>query len=252
MNFKNKVVLITGGSRGIGKATSLAFAEKEAYVVFSYNTDRNAADATLNSLPGSGHNVVQGDLGNPSDIMTMVDDVIDKYGRIDVLVNNVGIHKDHEIDKVSYQEWQRHWDETLNVNLVGTSNMIYCVTQHMIKQGGGKIVNVSSRGAFRGEPTFPAYGASKAGMNSLGQSLAQKLAPYNIYIGTVAPGFVQTDMTKARLAGPEGVKIKAQSPFNRVARPEEVAHAIMFLASDGSEWCTGTIIDVNGASYLRS
>jgi NAD(P)-dependent dehydrogenase (short-subunit alcohol dehydrogenase family) len=122
----------------------------------------------------------------------------------------------------------------------------------MINSGGGRIVNVSSRGAFRGEPEQPAYGASKAGLNSMSQSIAQKVAKHNIYIGVVAPGFVETDMAAKKLSGPEGEKIRHQSPLKRVARPEEVAYAVLFLASEGSEFSTGTIIDVNGASYLRS
>ena len=122
----------------------------------------------------------------------------------------------------------------------------------MIEQGNGRIVNVSSRGAFRGEPTGPAYGASKAGLNSMGQSLAKYLAPYNIFVGTVAPGFVETDMAKDFLDGPQGDAVRNQSPLKRVARPEEVAYTILFLASAGAEFLTGCIVDVNGASYLRT
>jgi NAD(P)-dependent dehydrogenase (short-subunit alcohol dehydrogenase family) len=129
---------------------------------------------------------------------------------------------------------------------------MYWAVQHMIQSGGGRIVNVSSRGAFRGEPEQPAYGASKAGLNSMSQSIAQQVAKHQIYVGVVAPGFVETDMAAGRLAGPEGENIRHQSPLKRVARPEEVAHAVLFLASKGSEFSTGSIIDVNGASYLRS
>jgi len=121
----------------------------------------------------------------------------------------------------------------------------------MIIQGGGRIVNISSRGAFRGEPTHPAYGASKAGLNAMSQSLAQALAPHNIFIGVVAPGFVETDMTKDILNSPIGASIKNQSPLGRVAQPKEVAQAVLFLAAEGSEFMTGAILDVNGASYLR-
>lgn len=252
MNFDNKIVFITGGSRGIGKATAMAFADRGATIAISYNSNKAAASTTLSVLSGTGHTTVQGDIGDADQVKGMIDQVIADHGRIDVLVNNVGIHEDHEIDKVSYEFWQSEWKRTLEVNLMGTANMIYCASQHMMKSGGGRIVNVSSRGAFRGEPTFPAYGASKAGMNSLGQSMAQRLAPYNIFIGTVAPGFVETDMSKKKLEGPLGDGIRSQSPLNRVARPEEVAYTILFLASTGSEFSTGTIIDVNGASYLRS
>jgi NAD(P)-dependent dehydrogenase (short-subunit alcohol dehydrogenase family) len=122
----------------------------------------------------------------------------------------------------------------------------------MIEHGGGRIVNVSSRGAFRGEPEGPAYGASKAGLNAFSQSLAQRLAPHGIFVGVVAPGFVDTDLASRVLDGPDGDAVRAQSPLGRVAKPEEVAHAVLFLASEGSEFSTGTIIDVNGASYLRT
>lgn len=115
-----------------------------------------------------------------------------------------------------------------------------------------RIVNVSSRGAFRGEPKQPAYGASKAGLNAMGQSMAQALAPHGVFVYTVAPGFVQTDLAAARLAGPDGDGLRAQSPLKRVAQPEEIARTLVFLGTEAPEFLTGCIIDVNGASYLRS
>jgi NAD(P)-dependent dehydrogenase (short-subunit alcohol dehydrogenase family) len=117
---------------------------------------------------------------------------------------------------------------------------------------GGRIVNVSSRGAFRGEPGQPAYGASKAGLNAFGQSLAKWLAPHGISVGTVAPGYVETEMAARVLDGPRGDELRAQSPFGRVARPDEIAAAVVYLASPAAEWASGSIIDLNGASYLRS
>jgi NAD(P)-dependent dehydrogenase (short-subunit alcohol dehydrogenase family) len=122
----------------------------------------------------------------------------------------------------------------------------------MMAAGGGRIVNVSSRGAFRGEPLNPAYGASKAGLNAMGQSLAVALAPYNIVVTGVAPGFVETDMAARHLEGPGGDAIRAQSPFGRVARPAEIADAVVFLASPEAQWASGAILDLNGASYLRT
>jgi len=121
-----------------------------------------------------------------------------------------------------------------------------------MKSGGGKIINITSRGAFRGEPDAPAYGASKAGLNAFSESMAQALAPHNIFMYAVAPGFVETDMAASVLSGPGGDAIRAQSPLNRVARPEEVAGVVLFLAAEGTDYLTGSIIDVNGASYLRS
>ena len=156
------------------------------------------------------------------------------------------------IEDVSYSQWLDAWQRTLHANLIGPANVSYCAARHMIDHGGGRIINISSRTAFRGQPDGPAYGASKAGLNALSQSLAVRLAPHGIFVGAVAPGFVETDLTAPHLDGPLGDGIRAQSPLGRVARPGEVANAVLFLASRGSEFCTGTIIDVNGASYLRT
>jgi NAD(P)-dependent dehydrogenase (short-subunit alcohol dehydrogenase family) len=120
-----------------------------------------------------------------------------------------------------------------------------------MKGRGGRIINVSSRGAFRGEPNSPAYGASKAGLNSLAQSLARALAPHGIAVSAVAPGFVATDMASEHLKPPRGDEIRAQSPFGRVAEPEEIAAAVLYLASERAEWASGAVLDLNGASYLR-
>ena len=122
----------------------------------------------------------------------------------------------------------------------------------MMDHGGRRIVNVSSRGAFRGEPEAPAYGASKAGLNAMSQSMAKALAPHNIFVYGVAPGFVETEMAEFVLSGPEGDAVRRESPLGRVARPDEVARAVLFLASEGTDFMTGCILDVNGASYLRS
>ena len=135
---------------------------------------------------------------------------------------------------------------------MGPANLTFFIAQRMMEHGGGKIVNVSSRGAFRGEPNEPAYGASKAGLNAMSQSLAQALAPHSVFVYVVAPGFVETDMSAETLAGPEGDAVRNQSPLGRVARPEEVARAVVFLASEGTEYMTGCIVDINGASYLRT
>ena len=252
MKFDDKIVLITGASRGIGRATAIAFAEKGATVALNYRANLAAAMETLDALEGEGHILVKADIANAEEINAMIAEVTAHFGQLDILVNNAGIFEYHPIDKVDYATWQAEWQRTININLIGAANMMYCAAQQMMKQGGGRIVNVSSRGAFRGEPLQPAYGASKAGMNAMGQSLAQALAPYNIFVGTIAPGFVETDMAKSVLEGPDGDSIRNQSPVGRVAKPEEVAHGILFLASEGAEFMTGAILDINGASYLRS
>ncbi|MFK7980121.1 MAG: SDR family NAD(P)-dependent oxidoreductase [Saprospiraceae bacterium] len=252
MKFDSKIVLITGASRGIGRATAIAFAAKGAKIALNYRANLAAAMETLDTLEGEGHILVKADIANAEEISAMIAEVTAHFGKLDILVNNAGIFEYHPIDKVDYETWQAEWQRTININLIGAANMMYCAAQQMIKQGGGRIVNVSSRGAFRGEPLQPAYGASKAGMNAMGQSLAQALAPYNIFVGTIAPGFVETDMAKSVLDGRDGDYIRDQSPVGRVAKPEEVAHGILFLASEGAEFMTGAILDINGASYLRS
>jgi NAD(P)-dependent dehydrogenase (short-subunit alcohol dehydrogenase family) len=221
-------------------------------VAVHYGARHDQAVEVQESLPGDSHLVVGADLMDPSAIRRMVDEVAEAFDGIDVLVNNAGIFEPHPITDTSYYEWQESWRRTLGVNLVGAANVTWCAVQHMIAAGGGRIVNVSSRGAFRGEPGQPAYGASKAGLNAMGQSLAVALAPHNITVAAVAPGFVQTDMAAAHLQGARGAAIRAQSPFDRVARPEEIATAVLFLASPEAEWASGAILDLNGASYLRT
>jgi NAD(P)-dependent dehydrogenase (short-subunit alcohol dehydrogenase family) len=252
MDFSGKCVFVTGGSRGIGKAVATAFAARGARVAINYLSNDAAAEETIASLEGGPHLMVQGDVSDPDSVQSMIDTVIESFGALDIVVNNAGTYLYHRLEEVNYDEWQQTWEKILSTNLLGPANVSFCAARHMIEHGGGRIVNVSSRGAFRGEPEGPAYGASKAGLNSMSQSLAQRLAPHGVFVGAVAPGFVDTEMSTRVLETPEGDSIRAQSPLGRVAKPEEVAYAVLFLASEGSEFSTGTIIDVNGASYLRS
>lgn len=252
-----RAVLVTGASRGIGRAVAQAFAAGGDRVAVHHRDSAPLAEQLAAALPGEGHVVVRADLTDPAAIRAMVDDAADRLGGLDVLVNNAGVYgaaadPPHPVFEIGYEQWQQQWRRTLETNLVGAANAIWCAAQHMRRRGGGRIVNVSSRGAFRGEPGQPAYGASKAGMNAMAQSLAVALAPYGITVTTVAPGFVETDMTNEHLKAPRGDEIRAQSPFHRVARPEEIAAAVHWLASPEAEWASGTIVDLNGASYLRT
>jgi 3-oxoacyl-[acyl-carrier protein] reductase len=252
MDFIDKTILVTGASRGIGRMIALAFAEHNARVAVHYNRNRSAAEKTLETMKSGRHMLVQADISDAEAVKTMVDAVTNKMGRIHVLVNNAGIYEEHPVADVDYENWQAFWKRTIDTNLVGSANTAYLVARHMMKQGGGKIVNITSRGAFRGEPEAPAYGASKAGQNALSQSLAKALAPHNIFVYAVAPGWVKTEMAEDFLASPRGEEIRNQSPMRRVATPEEVAYAVTFLASEGTDYMTGCILDINGASYLRS
>ncbi|HEX8003110.1 MAG TPA: SDR family oxidoreductase [Mycobacteriales bacterium] len=252
MTFAGKGVLVTGASRGIGRAIAVAFAEAGARVAVHYRSGAAEAAETLGLLAGSGHVSLRADLAVAAEVRALVDGAAEALGGLDVLVNNAGIYAGSPVADVSYEAWQEAWATTLATNLVGAANAIHAAVPHLRARGGGAIVNVSSRGAFRGEPDHPAYGASKAGLNALGQSMAVALAPYGIQVGTVAPGFTETEMAAPYLDGPEGAAVRSQSPLGRVARPEEVAAVVLFLASPEAAFTTGTIVDVNGASYLRS
>ena len=247
-----RAILVTGASRGIGRAVAGAFAARGDRVAVHYGQSAGQAAEVLAGLPGPGHVAVQADLADPAAVRAMVDEAAAALGGLDVLVNNAGIFVAHPITEVSYEEWQAAWQQTLAVNLAGAANVTWCAVRHMIPRGGGRIINVSSRGAFRGEPGQPAYGASKAGLNAFGQSLARALGPHGIAVTSVAPGFVATDMAADSLAGPRGDEIRAQSPFDRVPGPEEIAAAVLYLAAPEAEWASGTILDLNGASYLRT
>lgn len=244
-------MLVTGGSRGIGAAIAREFASHGDRIAVHYSSLKSSADEVAQSLVGDDHIVTQADLRKPDEIKKMVDEVAQSFGHIDVLINNAGVFFDHPIESSTYEEWQEAWANTIGVNLVGAANITWCALQYMPRNTNSRIVNIGSRGAFRGEPKSPAYGASKAGIVAFGQSIAKALAPLKIAVTTLAPGFVDTEMAAELLQGPTGAEIRQQSPFNRVATPLELAKAVYFLASPDAEWASGAILDYNGASYLR-
>ncbi len=252
IRFDSSIVLVTGSSRGIGKAVAQAFADSGAKVAVHYTKNESEAQNTYRMLPGGGHLLVKADLSSPDEIKMMFDKIIAEKGRIDILVNNAGIYEEAEWWNMEYEAWQQFWKRNIDINLSGTAHLSFLVSKQMISQGGGKIINISSRGAFRGEPNALPYGASKAGMNSFGQSMAWALAPKKVFVYTLAPGWVHTDMTHDILESERGKTVAAQSPMNRVAAPGEIAHAVLLLASKGTDYMSGCILDMNGVSYLRS
>ena len=245
-------VLITGASGGIGGAAALECASRGARIGVHYNGNRARAEATLAALPGDGHQLFQCDISDAEAAQQLIEQADEAFGGLDVLVNNAGISQRHRFEDIDYATWRETWQRIVDTNLTAAANLCFCAGQKMIAAGGGRIVNVSSRGAFRGEPLMPWYGASKAGMNAMGQSLAQALGPKGVFVYTVAPGFVETEMAAAVLSSPEGDSIRNQSTIGRVAQPEELGKTIAFLALEAPEFMTGCIVDVNGASYLRS
>jgi NAD(P)-dependent dehydrogenase (short-subunit alcohol dehydrogenase family) len=249
--LKGKACLVTGGSRGIGASIAANLASQGATVAVHYGRDRKAADEVVDGLPGNDHVALGADLSDTSSGPGLVKRAVAELGQLDVLVNNAGIYRSHPPLETSAEAWLTAWQEILSVNLIGPAALCQAAAKVMAEQGGGRIINIGSRGAFRGEPDGPAYGASKAGLHAMSQSLAIALAPRNIQVFAVAPGFVETDMAKALLDSDAGVGIRAQSPLNRVGRPGEIAEVVSFLASTEASYLTGSIIDVNGASYLR-
>ena len=244
-------ILITGSSRGIGSAIAKEFASKGDRVAVHYVNSQDLANDVVSNLDGDGHISVQADLRDADAIKRAVDLVANEFGQIDILVNNAGVFHYHPIESTNYEEWQRAWSDTLTVNLIAAANMAWCALAHMPKHSQSRIINIGSRGGFRGEPKAPAYGASKAGMAAFAGSIAQALAPHGISVLTLAPGFVETEMAKFLLDSPEGTAIRAQSPFNRVAAATEVAKAIYLLSSPDVQWASGAVLDFNGASFLR-
>jgi 3-oxoacyl-[acyl-carrier protein] reductase len=254
------VALVTGASRGIGTAIAIALAARGLRVALHYHANRAAAEAALARVPGTGHRLFGADLADSAATFALWDEVAGRLGPIDVVINNAGVYIDHPPLSSDYASWQAAWQRTLATNLVGPANLSLLAAQSMSSRpeplapafGRGRIVNVSSRGAFRGEPEAPAYGASKAGLNALSQSLAKALAPRAVYVYCVAPGWVATEMANAHLAGPGGPAILAQHPLGRVNRSDEVADAVAYCALDAPAAMTGGVLDVNGASYLRT
>ncbi|KAA9158554.1 SDR family oxidoreductase [Amycolatopsis acidicola] len=248
-------VLVTGAATGLGRAVALAFAGRGERVAVHYRSGRAGAETTLAALPGEGHALVQGDLAH--DATQIADAAEEALGGVDVLVNNAAVapgdDNAHPLASTDFEQWQRVWRQSVEVNLLGTADLTYRVARHMIARGApGRIVHVGSRGAFRGEPDYPAYGATKAALHAFGQSLAVSLAPHGISVASVAPGFIATDRQAHRLTGESGEALRTQSPFGRVAEPGEIADAIVYLADPGSSWASGTVLDLNGASYLRT
>ena len=241
-------VLVTGASGGIGTAICRELARRGVTVVLHYRSDRAAAEAARQALGGGGHGLIQADLSDPGSIERLWREACAREP-LDALINNAGIYALHAPLATDYGDWTAAWQRTLATNLTGPAHLSYCAARAMAQRGQGRIVNISSRGAFRGEPAAPAYAASKAGLNALSQSLAKALAPKGVYVFVVAPGWVSTE----RVAGfVRDAAVLADQPLGRVATPEEVAQVVAYCVLDAPASMTGAILDVNGASYLRS
>ena len=248
ISLQNKNVLITGGSRGIGKACVELFLKAGANVAFTFRSAKNEADQVIADYTGSlklKHYKLN--LANTNEIEKVIGIILNDFRNIDVLVNNAGIWKEAAIDQMTIDEW----NEMMNINLTSTYLITKLLLPGMKKNKFGRIINIASTAGQRGEAFHSHYAASKGGMISLTKSLASELGQHNITVNCVAPGWVVTDMTTDSLSDAEIYKkVLGDIPLNKVAQPEEIAGPVLFLASDLASHITGEILNVNGGSVL--
>lgn len=240
-----KIAVVTGGSRGIGKAICLKLAEHGANVSFVYANNKEKADSTIKELSNFNNDVsaYKCDVANDSEVKDLVNKIIGKYGKIDILVNNAGITD----DKLAFNMDYNCFNKVIQTNLVGTFNMIHHCYMNFIKNNGGRIINISSVVGLNGNIGQSNYAASKAGIIGLTKSIAKELGRKNVTCNVVAPGFIETEMT-SNLKNPDD--ILRNIPLNRFGAAEDVADAAFFLASDKAKYITGSIIKVDGGLIL--
>lgn len=243
MEFADKVALVTGGSRGIGRETCLELARLGAAVAVNYARGADAAEGVAKEIEDAGGRAVtvQADVGNEDEATALIETVVAHLGRIDILVNNAGITRDALVVRMKKSDW----DEVLQVNLTGAFNCLQAAAKKMMKQRSGVIINVSSIVGVIGNAGQANYSAAKAGLIGLTKTVARELASRNIRVNGVAPGFITTEMTE-KLAENIKEKIVEQIPLGRFGSSEEVAKVIAWLASDGSAYITGQTILIDG------
>ncbi|HXI14210.1 MAG TPA: SDR family NAD(P)-dependent oxidoreductase [Thermoanaerobaculia bacterium] len=250
IDLAGRVALITGASRGIGRETATLMAAAGASIAINHRSSEEDARTLSDEIGAERSTVIRADVGDPSQVARMVEETIDHFGRLDILVNNAATFALNKFDRDDYEEWQNGWQRTFQVNVFGAANAAFLAMRWMRENGGGKIINVASRAAFRGETEFADYGASKAALVNLTRSLARSCAGDKIIASCVAPGFVDTSMAAEELKL-HGDEIVAQIPVGRVAEVADVANVILFLASPLSDYLAGVTIDVNGGSYFH-
>jgi 3-oxoacyl-[acyl-carrier protein] reductase len=249
VDLKDRVGIVTGGSRGIGRAAIDCFAKLGASVVVNYLKDRKAADDAVSAAQAHGAQglAVQADVAHKGDAQRLIDATLDRFSRVDFLVCNAGIWEGGPIDQMS----EEVWDRTIDLNLKGTWAACRAAAPHMKQNGFGRIVIVSSTAGQRGEANVSNYAASKGGQISFTKSLAAELGPFGINVNAVAPGWVDTDMCADAFAQPGFKKsIEGSIPVGRVATPEDIAWPIVFLCTDWARHINGEILNVNGGSVL--
>ncbi|HTP13488.1 MAG TPA: 3-oxoacyl-[acyl-carrier-protein] reductase [Bacteroidota bacterium] len=247
MVLKEKIVLVTGGSRGIGRAIARAMAEQGANVAFTFRSAQEAAENVKKEIESMGRKAlaIQSDAKDINGAQQVVDRVLKEFQRIDILVNNAGITKDTLLMRMSEQDW----DEVLDTNLKGAFNFSKAACRPMMSQREGKIINISSISGVVGNAGQVNYASAKAGMLGMTKSLAKELASRNIQVNAVAPGFVDTDMTE-KLTPQQREALMNMIPMKRTAKPEEIANVVVFLASPASSYMTGQVLCVDGGIVM--
>lgn len=247
MNVSDRVALVTGGSRGIGKAIVVALANAGAKVAFVYQSNKDAADKLAAELTAAGKNVIaiQADVSKKADADAAIEQVVAKWERLDILVNNAGIIRDKLVLAMAAEEWQ----QVIDTNLTSVFNFCQSAIRPMMTNRFGRIINMSSVAADFSNPGQANYAASKAGIEGFSRCLATEYAKRGITVNCVAPGFIETDMTQA-VVNAAGDKIKASIPVKRLGKPEDISNAVLFLASEESSYITGQVLKVDGGLTL--
>lgn len=247
MEFKGKTVLVTGGSRGIGAAIAQSFAAQGATIALNYAGSQEAAEEIREKILAMGVEckIYQGDVSDFSQVENMIKTVEEDFSGIDILVNNAGVTKDSLFMRMKEEDW----DKVIDTNLKGVYNCSKSVIRGMIKRKFGKIINITSVVALSGNIGQANYAASKAGVIGFTKSLAQELGSRNIQVNSVAPGYIETSMTESI---PQNIKdeLIKKIPAGRIGSPDDVANAVVFLASDKANYITGQVISVNGGLYM--
>ena len=247
MMLENKVALVTGASRGIGRQIAITLASEGAYVIVNYNGSEAAAKEVVDLIAANGGKAecVQCTVGDFAAVEKMIKDLYKKLGHIDILVNNAGITRDDLLMKMKEEDF----DAVIETNLKGSFNTMRHIARYMLKQKGGSIINISSVSGILGNPGQMNYCASKAGIIGMTKSMARELASRNVRVNAVAPGFVETEMS-AKISDAAREAGIAQIPFGRFGKPEDIANAVAFLASDKSSYITGQVLCVDGGMAM--